>query len=189
MSNNPDDLVPITEFLLESETNLAVAKAIYDQYENAVGVLIAAFFEKVKSELRVGREDWSFECGKFLVDQYAGFMLSKPSWKDCYTVRLEASGWGTRMIYGVWRREDRIGGVERNAKLLGMVRESFPSAKSRRWYEAEVLMTSPASDWSKPEVLWRMHTDKNFLKEVVALLLQVIALAEIQLDAMAMKLP
>jgi inactivated superfamily I helicase len=39
-------------------------------------------------------------------------------------------------------------------------------------------MTSPASDWRKPEVLWKMHKDPAFLESVAEQLVDLAKVSE-----------
>jgi hypothetical protein len=93
------------------------------------------------------------------------------------------------MIYGVWRDERLVGAIPRNLELLAEVQKRIPRARGRKYYESEIQMNSPATDWRKPKVLWRMYTDETFRAEVVALLLELVDLAEKRIDAMVKSLP
>lgn len=178
-----NDLIPISDFIAESERNLAVATAIYEQYKPARDHLVAAFFKRLESDLATTLKNWKFEYSPpFFIDRYGGFGAFKPTWKDRYQIRIEALDSGNRMIYGAWRHEDLLKGVPRSADLLATVRKKLPSATSRAWYEAEIRMTSPATDWRKPKVLWRMQSDQSFRKEVGTLMLELIELTEKPVD-------
>jgi hypothetical protein len=48
-------------------------------------------------------------------------------------------------------------------------------------------MQSPAADWRKPEVLWRIHKDKSFLDDVAEQLLGVAEVSESIIDRLARK--
>lgn len=180
-----NDLIPISDFIAESERNLTVAAAVYEQYEAARDKLVAAFFKRLESDLAATLKNWKFEHSPlFFIERYGAFAAFKPTWKGRYQIRIEAVDYGNRMIYGVWRHEDLVKGVPRSADLLGTVRKKLPSATSRAWYEAEIRMTSPATDWRKPNVLWRMQSNESFRKEVGALMLELIELTEKQVDCL-----
>jgi hypothetical protein len=49
-------------------------------------------------------------------------------------------------------------------------------------------MTSPATDWRKPKVLWRMQADESFRKEVATLMLELIDLTWKQVDDLCKRL-
>jgi hypothetical protein len=140
----------------------------------------------LESDLSATLNDWAFEYSpRFFIDRWGAFAAFKPIWNGRYQTRVEAVDWGNRMIYGIWRHEDLIKGVPRSAELLATVRKKFPSATSRFWYEAEIRMTSPATDWRKPTVLWRMQSDESFRKEVAALMLELIDITEKQVDCLS----
>ena len=179
-------MVPVRDFILESEQNLDVATAIYEQYEDARKSIMRSFLDRLAERLKKKLPGWTaeYEPSEFFTNRYACFHLFKPHWSKMYTIVLEAYMYGDRMIYGVWRNEDRLGGTARSPELLGAIRKTFSEAKSRTYYEAEIPFTSPATDWRKPAVLWRIHADETFLAEVEALLLEVVELAEKQIDVL-----
>jgi len=185
-----DDVVPVKQFIAESERNLEIATAIYEQYEEAREAVVKAFLARLETDLKPKLKGWLFSYDSpFFTSNYGKFSLRKQSWKDGYAIMLEANDWGERMIYGVWRDEGVIGSVPRSAELLGAVRKKLPDATSRKWYEAEIQMTSPAKNWRKPTVLWRMSTDVAFREEVKALLLEIIQLSEKWIDAVVKNPP
>jgi hypothetical protein len=178
-----NDLIPISDFITESERNLMVATAVYEQYEPARDNLVAAFFKRLESDLAARLQNWQFEYSPpFFIDRYGAFGAFKPTWKNRYQIRIEAVDSGNRMVYGVWRHEDLLKGVPRSADLLATVRRKLPSATSRAWYEAEIRMTSPATDWRKPNVMWRMQSDESFRKEIATLMIELIDLTGKQVD-------
>ena len=185
-----DDLVPVSRFIAESELNLDIATAIYEQYEQAREAIVKAFLAQLEADLKSKLKGWSFSYDSpFFTSAYGLFSLHKPNWKGRYAIMLEAYDWGAGMIYGVWRNEESIGSVPRSAELLGAVRKQLPDAVSRKYYEAEIEMTSPAKDWRKPNILWRMQSDEKFCQEVKALLLEVVELSERRIDALVMNPP
>ena len=111
-----DDLVPVEQFIAESERNLDIAAAIYEQYEDARAAIVKAFLAELKTDLRANLKDWSFSYDPpFFTSPYGIFSLYKAGWKDRYAILLEAYNHGERMIYGVWRKEEVIGSVPRSA--------------------------------------------------------------------------
>ena len=111
-------------------------------------------------------------------------MFKKP-WKERYRIRIEAYQFGRGgMGFGVWRDPELVGRIPLPAELLAAVKEDFPRATSRDYFEAEISMTSPAADWRTPKTLWRIHSDEAFRAEVEALLLQIVTLTEEHIDAL-----
>ena len=107
----------------------------------------------------------------------------KPAWNWRYLVEIQAQGYGSRMVYGVWRDERWMSSVPRDVVLYNLVCKKLPHVlKPRPWYEAEIVLTSPAADWRLPEVLWRMSNDDAFLQEVASLLRELANVVETRID-------
>jgi len=183
MTKKNDDLVPVKEFITASPQNLEIATAIYEQYTAAREQILKNFFERLGKRLMADLPGWGYEYGPpFFTDQYGVFRIFKDSWKRRYEFVLEAYRWGERMNWGVWRREESLNGKPRSPEILAAVKKAFPAAKSRVYYEAEIPITSPATDWQKPDVLWRLHSDREFLREVEGLFKTLIEIAEGPVD-------
>jgi hypothetical protein len=180
-----DDLVAASQFIIENERNIEIATVIYEQYTDAREELVKRFLDRLTAALKARLPGWSCRYTlPFFTKRYGAFDLFKKAWGGCYAIRLEAYDWGKGMIYGVWRDASLLQ-VPPAAKLLAAIREKLPRATSRPWYEAEIVMNSPASDWRTPSALWRMHSDQAFLAEVEASLLEIVGLAETSIDTMA----
>jgi hypothetical protein len=106
-----NDLIPISDFITESERNLTVATAVYEQYVAARDNLVAAFFKRLESDLAAKLRNWKFEYSRFFIDRYGAFAAFKPTWKNRYQIVIEAVDYGNRMVYGVWRHEDLLKGT------------------------------------------------------------------------------
>jgi hypothetical protein len=192
MTKNNDDLVPVTEFISASRQNLEIAEAIYAQYEMARERIIQGFFARLGENLINKLPGWSREYAPtFFMERYGQFSIWKESWQGHYRFAIEAYDWGAGMIGGVWRDENALGGVSRNSEILAAINKLHPRdrCRDRVWFEAEVTLRSPAADWRKPEVLWRIHSDAQFLAEVEALFLGWVKSAERLVDAAASRLP
>ena len=95
---------------------------------------------------------------------------------------------GKETIFGVYRDKDNIGKRPHCEELLHAVASELQlPVKGDLWWEARIRMNNPASDWSKPEVLWRMHTDTKFLDDVAEQLLDVARISEPIVDRLARK--
>ena len=185
MKSDPN---PIHEFCLKSERNLRIAAAVGDAWPEARDKLVAGFLDRLGSVLTKKLKGWKFEpWNRFFIDADANWCVWKPAWEDQYYVTLHCGNRGQQMIFGVMRAEQEIGKRSFCAELLAAVRKNHPSARSRYWWEAVTNMQSPASDWRKPEVLWRMHKDDEFLQEVAAQLLDVVKVSERIVDRLARK--
>lgn len=177
----------VQDFILKNPRNLSIAAAVCDAWPQARRELIADFCKRLKAALQRKLKGWETEWDEnFFTERYAGFAIWKPAWKHC-AVRLECFDYGEKMIFGVARTEDPK--LKRNIsdELLAAVKKTFPSARARTYWAADITMNTPAKDWRKPEVLWRVHKDQIFLKEVVEQLLEVAKISEPILARLARK--
>src|SRR5882672_9555917 len=169
----------VQQHILKNAHNLRIASAVGEAWLGAKEHLIAGFFERLKSRLATRLKGWTIEPWKrCLIDSDAGYYLWKPAWRDQYYVVLQFGSRGQDMKFGVLRQADRIGKRRFSTELLAAVQKHYPSAHSGKWWEAVVHMHSPAADWTTPEALWKMHTDKEFLVNVAEQLLTVARVSE-----------
>ena len=185
-----DDLIPVCRFIAESEGNIEIGNAIYEQYENAREDILKGFFKRLLAGIKQKLPDWSGRYTEpFFTKRYGAFDFYKSTWSQRYRIRLEAWDWGNGIVYGVWRDADSLPNVPLNAKLLAEVQEKMPDATSRGYYEAEIRMNSPAKDWRIPRVLWRLHSDEAFRTEVESLLIELAEIAAAHIDLMEKQNP
>jgi len=181
MNNNP-----IGEFILANARNLRIAAAVSQAWPEARKELVSDFLKQLEKSLAIKLKGWNFKLvdGDYFVRQFARFTVRKPAWGDLYYVSLECWNYGEKMIFGVWRDAGQLHRRPFSEGLLDTVKEHYPSARPRTWYEAQINMRTPAPDWRKPEVLWRMHADKRFLDDVAQQLLEVAVIAGPFVDRM-----
>lgn len=175
------DRDPIQEFCLMSESNLRIASAVGDAWPEARGKLVTGFLDRLNGGLMKKLKGWQSthdEGVAFFNKPYPGYWLWKPAWKDQYSIRLECFDYGKKMVFGVGRAAHFIGKRPPCQDLFDAFQQAHASATAHKWWEARTIMRSPAPDWRKPEVLWRMHRDDAFLQEVVAQLLDVASASE-----------
>lgn len=167
---------PIQDFLLESERNLQIAHAISESWPEIRCKLATDFLNRLGKKLLKDMKGWKFSIdGNFFIDRYPCFSIWKPKWNDQYGVTLQCHDYGSTMILGITRDETHKK-IKRRPfcpQIEEIVKEIHPSAKSSTWWEARVTMRSPAEDWRKPDVLWRMKSEKRFLDEVAEQILEI----------------
>lgn len=179
---------PVENFILSSEDNLKIAAAVADAWPQARKILVTDFLKRLEAAWGKKLKGWNCRIdGNFFTDPYADFLFWKPQWEEQYCVTLECHDYGNGMMFGLTRDEDQIKGRPFSSELLAAISTAFPSARSRTWWEANIKMQTPAKDWRKPEVLWRMRTDDKFLSEVVGQLLEVAKISEPIVDKLARK--
>jgi hypothetical protein len=178
---------PIEEYILESERNLRIATEVDAAWREARKHLVSEFLEKLKIQLKKKLKGWEFEKDEDIyIKSYSGISIYKQSWKGQYYLTLLWDKYGEEMAFGLSRDRQLIRKRLHN-DLLNAVRKDFSNASASKWWEARVTMNSPASDWRKPEVLWRMHTDAEFLRDVEAQLLGVAKACESIVDRLVRK--
>ena len=181
---------PIGDFILQSERNLRVAESIFNEWPKAREAIMDGFFQRLKAQLEKSLPGWSITYGQFFIERYGAFSLTKPAWKERYYVQIECGDYGEgKLCLGVWRNEQLVGRRPFSTKLIPALTKALPAVKSRKWWEAIVTMQSPSPDWRKPEVLWQIHTQDSFRKDVAAQLLGVAKLSEKIIDKLVSQSP
>jgi hypothetical protein len=169
----------IEDYMLATEENMKIADAVGTSWRRARGRVIKEFFGRLQNHLKKELIGWEFELYKtFFEDPYPGFYIWKPTWQEEYYLNLECWRSGEKIIFGVWRNEPRIKKRPFSGAVLAAMKKSFPWARARTWWEAEVVMHTPEPDWRDARVLWRIHSDTTFLREVAEQLLQVATVSE-----------
>jgi hypothetical protein len=178
----------IQDYILKNEHNLGIAAAVCEAWPRAREKLVSEFLDRLDRRLKKKLRKWNSErWGVFLLDQWPGYQICKPAWGDDYSIGLQCGDFGRETTFGVFRDANRIKKRPHCEELLSAVQQLHPSAKSMMWWEARVIMRSPAPDWRKPEMLWRMHTDPKFLEEVAEQLLDLARVSERIIDRLARK--
>ncbi|MEI8195939.1 MAG: hypothetical protein WCI73_08535 [Phycisphaerae bacterium] len=178
----------IHDFILAKERNIVVAAAVSDAWAEARAHVVNKFLNRLGTKLVKHLRGWEHEPWKqFLVEPYSNFSFWKTAWVDQYWIVLQCQPGGQQLLFGVMRNEDRIGRRPFCPEILTAIQKIHPSARSRTWWEAVVTLRSPAPDWSKPEVLWQMHTDAAFLNDVAEQLLAVAKASESIVDRLVKK--
>jgi hypothetical protein len=178
----------IRELILQSEKNLCIAEAVAEAFPEARRKLAEGFLKRLEGCLKVKLKGWSFNRDNvFFDDDWPWFRFSKPAWKNQYGVALACGSYGKLMGFGIYREKDKIGKRPRCEEVLNAIKESYSTANRTPWFEAFVEMKTPAPNWRKPEVLYRMHKDKKFLNEVVEQLVDVVKISEPILDRLVRK--
>lgn len=177
---------PIVDYILKSASNLNVAAAITEAWPNAQSKLVSAFLGRLAARMK--RKGWEAESGERpFLDEWASFSMWKPAWDR--SISFMFGNYGNSMVIGVSRDTDDTEKLPLHGALLIAVQKVLRSAKPSAWWEACASMPSPAPDWRKPEVLWRIHKDPAFLNDVAEQLLEIAEVAGPILDELARKRP
>lgn len=178
----------VQRYIAASKRNLCIAGSVVEAWPAVRVDIVAGFLERLGRSLKRDLKGWKFEAwNSYFTDSDAGYYIWKPGWEDQYHIVLQCQGRGEQMVYGVMRDEKHIGKRQFSPEILAAVKKHAPSARSRWWWEAVVDLQSPASDWTNPEVLWQMHTDEEFLKDVAEQLLTVAEISAPIIDRLVKK--
>ena len=180
----------VQNFILKNRDNLRIAATVGEAWPDAREKLVSAFLDRLDARLKRKLRGWEFSRwgGRFFVDAYPGDYFWKPAWAGQYGLGLQCDEYGARMIFGVYREKESIGKRPNSEKLLSAVATLHPSSRTNAWWEARITMRSPAADWREPAVLWRMHKDAKFLKDVAEQLLAIANVSEPIIDRLVRKI-
>ena len=169
---------PIKKFILKDKDNIRIAAAIGEAWPEVREQIAIDFQSRLEIRLKKNLKGWQFQKAESAyVTDYSGFYFWNTAWADQYWLGLQWELRGERMVLGVVRDKENIKRRPFCEKLFNAVKEIQPNARTNSWWEAKALMHSPASNWRKPEVLWRMRND-TFLEEVAAQLLELAKISD-----------
>lgn len=177
---NPES---IQGYILSSERRLRIASSVGEAWLEARRKLIERFLGEL-NDLVIGKlKGWKSEpYQEFFVGSEPNYAFWKPAWEGRCFLALHCGSSGRKMAFGIMR-EVRFKDFKKTCpNLFQTVQKSFPTARSNRWWEAMVAMDDPAEDWTKPDVLWRLHTDKAFLTSVAGQILEMAKICEPLID-------
>jgi hypothetical protein len=179
---------PVHDFILAEPENFKNAYAVANAWSEIRQQVVSGFFDRLDKRLKTKLKRWQSEREQiFYENSWASYNLWKPAWGNQYGLGLMSVDYGKELVFGVYRDKDNFGQRPFCGELLKAVATIQSSAKKNPWWEAQIRMNHPAPDWSKPEVLWQMHTDKKFLDEVAWQLLEVAKVSESIIDRLARK--
>lgn len=174
----------VHDFILASQANLRIAAAVGDAWPEVRDKIVNGFLERLNLQLMEKLKGWESEIDGSLQKRYPGASFRKRGWEH-YWLCLQAQEYGETVVFGVIREKETLGKRPFNDELFNAI----PQTGTRNaWWEVMIKMRSPAANWRKPEVLWRMHTDGNFLQEVEDQLLDVAKISEPIMDRWLQKM-
>ena len=112
----------------------------------------------------------------------AGYYITKPEWGESYRIGFECYPNGSKIDIGICWKTDNIR-KQAPAELLTALQKIYDRAEytpKYRWVYATLL--SPERDWSKPDALWRMHKDPEFVTDIANQLLEIAKMSEPIID-------
>lgn len=176
----------IQSFILKSAENLRIAAAVHEAWPEVRHRIGSGFLSRLERHLAAALPGWKpLVWERYFIDQWACFYWFKPGWTSQYYVALQASQFGEVMELGIQRDQDEISSRPHDERVLDIVRRLHPSARQAAWWEAKVLLRSPASDWRSPEILWRMQHEQAFLNTVATQMIDLSKAVESTVDSMA----
>jgi hypothetical protein len=174
---------PIQEYIVQNEENLRIAMAVADALPEALSEMTEEFLARLDKRIKLGFPGWKSDKDPiFFTDRYPTYYFWKPEWAGQYGVGMQFGEYGKEMVFGVYREKEKVGNRPFCDELMTIVREVHSRAESNAWWEVRIRMDSPVENWRQPEVLWRMHTDKEFLDDVAEQLLDLAKISEPTID-------
>jgi hypothetical protein len=181
---------PIQKFILKDKDNFRIAATVGDAWPEITERIAVEFLDQLEIRLKRDVNNWHFErWERFFIHAYPCFMFWKPDWRGEYYMALQFGDYGQKISFGI-QRDERMKHIQTRRRFdnaLIAVKKIHPSAKSEPWWESKVFMRFPADNWRKPDVLWRMHRDKTFLKNVAEQLLEVAKVSTPIIDSLVRK--
>jgi hypothetical protein len=170
---------PIQEFIIQSEENLRISQAVAEALPIARQKMTQDFLTRLDARLKPNLTGWKFVQENVYSDRdWPTYHFRKPEWAGQYGLALQFGDFGQKMTFGVCRERDKVGDRPFSEELMDAIKPAYPLAETNEWWDALVHMESPAADWQRPDVLWRMHTDETFLDDVAEQLLELAKISE-----------
>ena len=175
----PSKAEPIRDYILKDKETFGIAAEVATAWRQAREQIVTKFLEKLDFRLKRKLKGWQSEPfgGQFFEDPYPGYYIWNKQWKH-HSVGFQCAEYGGRMDIGVSRDTDNARKLPFHPPVLVAIQGILPGSKSYSWWEARAPMHSPEPDWRTPEALWRMDSDKAFLKDVADQLLAIAAVSE-----------
>jgi hypothetical protein len=147
---------------------LRIAATVSEAWPEAKARIVSDFLRQLGDSLTKKRKGWrtGIDNGHFFLDPWPSFEFYKPEWGTDYSLTLQCGRYGEIMLFGVTRDENKVPGLELCSEILEAVRKLYPAAKTAKWWEALISLRSPSPDWRKPEILWRIRTDQDFMDDI-----------------------
>ena len=170
----------IQKFILQSEGNFHIAAAVAEAWPEAKTQLMSSFLDSLEILLMGKLKGWKPQRDSNFFKATAGYYITKPKWGESYWIGFECYPDGSRVDIGITWETDNTR-KQALAELLTALQRIYPSAKiwsnpRLKWVYA--MLRSPAPDWSKPDVLWRMHKDPEFVTDLANQLLEIAKVSE-----------
>src|SRR5262249_7088372 len=148
---------------LQSEGNFRIAAAVAEALREARRQLMSSFLDRLETRLMKKLKGWKPWRDSNFFKATAGYYITKTKWRERYWIGFECYPDGSRIDIGISWEIDNIR-KQGLAELLTALQGIYPSAKYIPAYDwVFARLDSPERDWSKPDVLWRMHKDPTFV--------------------------
>jgi hypothetical protein len=170
----------IQNFVLQSEVNFRTAAAVAEGWREARKQLMSSFLDRLETQLTKKLKGWKSSREGGFSNRWSGCYIAKPKWRDNYCIALDCWAEGSEVYIGIAWETDNVRKQAR-AEVLTALQTIDRSAKP---YPRGVyaMLRSPAADWSKPDVLWRMHKKPEFVTDVANQLLAIAQVSEHIID-------
>jgi len=178
---------PIQEFIIQGEENLRIAAAVAETWPEARRQLMSSFLNRLQTQLTRKLKGWEPWRDSDCLKAGAGYYITKPEWRESYWIGFDCWDDCSKIYIGIsWETDNARN--QAHAELLTALQTRYPSAKyNPRWPWVFAQLRSPAPDWSKPDVLWRMHKDPEFVTDLANQLLEIVKVSEHIIDRLVRK--
>jgi hypothetical protein len=172
----------IQNFILQSKRKFRIAAAVAEAWREARSQLMSAFLDRLHTQLTRKLKGWEPSREGIFFKTTAGYYITKPKWGESYWIGFECYPDGSTIDIGICWETDNIR-KQSVVELLTALQKIYPSAKFTPVYQwVYATLQWPEPDWSKPDVLWKMHKDQEFVTALADQLLKIVDVSEHIID-------
>lgn len=171
--NDPLEQQAITDFVLESETNIDAAARMAKAFPTIQRQIVPPVLDELEKKLRASLgADWEIYNSReeVLTKNYTGFTVRRKSWREIY-ISLENQTQEGSTVVGVWRAKNPAGAAMDEALVKAFSKANL-SGDANRWWAWYRQLQPERGNWNGAQALWAMHSSRTdaveyFAKEIL----------------------
>src|SRR6266853_2532353 len=144
----------VTDFVLESEANLAIAVKLSEVFPHVKRQIVLPILEalevRLKKSLGSGWEIWNMKNEVF-VKNWPTFGFCRPKWKDRFWIQFQSGNWGELTLIGVSRDRNIAKNTVCDDALLQQFRKRKMDGTANRWYAWRKQLPDEFGNWNGSE--------------------------------------